>query len=191
MKSLIIGIAVTNLLFLLSSNSNFLIYGQEEKKQQDDLVFNVQGLTTSPTTKDFKISGNVWEKICPSNQCQIEEDEYSAYVVTPRPEDTDPSIFVSQTFYVHDNVTNKDLTPLQKKFAERHEISFSCGVNSVKDIIEQANNTIYKCSGDFTDIRKTNPEENDPTYYLKVDGTYDTQSDTLNATGNYDRQYPP
>lgn len=43
MKSLILGIVSTNLLFLLSSNSNVLVYAQEEKKQQDDLVFNVQG----------------------------------------------------------------------------------------------------------------------------------------------------
>jgi len=154
------------------------------------LVFNVEGLTESPTTKDFKIAGKVWDKICPSNQCQIEEDGYSFYVVTPSPEDTQPRIYTSMDFYVHDNVTNKDLTPLQKKFAERYQLGFSCGVDSVKDIIEQGDNITYKCSGEYTDIRKSNPEENDPTYYFKVDGTYDTQSDTLNATGNYDRQFP-
>lgn len=63
-------------------------------------------------------------------------------------------------------------------------------MNSVKDIIEQGNNIIYKCSSEYTDIRKSNPEENDPTYYFKADGTYDTLNDTLTATGNYDRQYP-
>lgn len=194
MLSLKTSLATIILTFVFIGCTEFesgnLAYAQEEKIQQNDLVFNVQGLTTSPTTKDFQISGNVWEKICPSNQCQIEEDEYSSYVVTPTPEDTDPSIFVSKSFYVHDPVTNKDLTPLQKKFAERYEISFTCGVNSVKDIIEQGNNIIYKCSSEYTDIRKSNPEENDPTYYFKADGTYDTLNDTLTATGNYDRQYP-
>ena len=41
----------------------------------------------------------------------------------------------------------------------------------------------------FTEIKESNAEENDPIYYFKVDGTYDTQSDTLTGTGNYDRQY--
>ena len=190
MKSLTVGVVVTSLLFLLSSNSNVLIYGQEEKKQQNDFVFNVQGLLSSPTTKDFQITGPAWEKICPSNQCQIEEIEYGLTVI-PNPQVDSLSVSKFLDFYVHDNITNKDLTPLQKKFAERYQLSFFCHVNSVKDIIEQANNTIYKCSGDSTDIRKSHPEETDPSYYFKVNGTYDTQSDTLNATGNYDRQYPP
>ena len=92
-------------------------------------------------------------------------------------------------FYIHDNVTNKDLTPLQKKFVERYQLSFSCGVNSVKDIIEQGNNTIYKCSGDFTSLSKFKPEDSDHTYYFRVKGSYDTQNDTLSATGVYDRQF--
>ena len=64
-----------------------------------------------------------------------------------------------------------DLTPLQKDFAERYDFTFSCNVNSVKDIIEQGDNIIYKCSGDYTDLQKSNPEENDPTYYFSVKGT--------------------
>jgi hypothetical protein len=189
MKSHIVGIVVTNLLFLLSSNSNVLTYGQEEKQQQNDLVFNVQGLTSSPTTKNFQLNGEVWNKVCPSNQCQMVEDEYSSYIVTPSPDDLDPRLYATMYFYVHDNVTNKDLTPLQKKFAERYEFSFSCYVHNAKDIIEQGNNTIYKCSGDSTSLRKYHAEENDHSHYFKVDGTYDSQSDTLNATGNYYRQY--
>jgi len=39
-------------------------------------------------------------------------------------------------------------------------------------------------------LQKSNPEENDPTYYFSVKGTYDTQNDTLSGTGEYDRQYP-
>jgi hypothetical protein len=151
----------------VTNTSNFYVYGQEEKKQ-DDLVFEVQGLKTSPTNKDFQINGKIWEKICPSNQCQMVQDEYSSYVVTPDPDDTDPSLYVTLYFYIHDNITNKDLTPLQKKFAERYELSFSCAVNSVKDIIEQGNNITYKCSGDYTSLRKYNQEDNDPTYYYSV-----------------------
>ena len=79
------------------------------------------------------------------------------YVVVPEPEDTDPSVYTSVYFYIRDNVTNKDLTPLQKNFAERYDLSFSCAVNSVKDIIEQGDNIIYKCSGDYTDLAKANP----------------------------------
>jgi hypothetical protein len=190
MKTLIIGVIVTCFLYLMSSNTNFFVYGQEEKKQQNDLIFQVSGLKTSPTNKDFQINGEIWKKICPSNQCQMVEDEYSSYVVTPDPDDTDPSLYVTLYFYVHDNITNKDLTPLQKKFAERYELSFSCNVNSVKDIIEQGNNIIYKCSGDYTSLRKYNQEDNDPTYYYSVEGTYDTESDTLIGTGEYDRQFP-
>jgi len=63
---------------------------------------------------------------------QVEEDEYSSYVVLPEPEDKDPSLYTSVYFYVRDNVTNKDLTPLQKDFAEKYDFTFSCNVNSVK-----------------------------------------------------------
>jgi hypothetical protein len=87
MKILIVGIFITGLLFFLSTNSDVLIYGQEEESK-NDLVFSVQGLQTSPITKDFQINGEVWEEICPSNQCQIEEDYYSTYIVTPDPSDT-------------------------------------------------------------------------------------------------------
>ncbi|HKQ21897.1 MAG TPA: hypothetical protein VJS91_07650, partial [Nitrososphaeraceae archaeon] len=124
-----------------------------------------------------------------SNQCQMVEDEYSSYVVTPSPDDTDPSLYTTMYFYIHDNVTNKDLTPLQKKFAERYEISFSCDVKNAKDIIEQGSNIKYKCSGDYTSLKKYNAEERDPTYYFSVEGTYDTENDTLTSTGGYDRQY--
>lgn len=189
MKGLIIGIVVWNLLFLFSSNSNVLVYGQEEKRQ-DDLVFNVQGLTTSPTTKDFQLNGEAWNKVCPSNQCQMVEDEYSSFAVTPSPDDQDPRLYTTLYLYIHDNVTNKDLTPLQKKFAERYDFSFSCYVTTAKDIIEQGNNTIYKCTGDSTSLRKYHAEDKDRTYYFNVEGTYDTQNDTLTATGTFDRQFP-
>jgi hypothetical protein len=161
----------------------------EGSDQEGDLVFEVENLSTSPTTKNFHIGGNVWEKICPSNQCQIEEDDYGLTWI-PDPEDETPDVSTFLDFYVHDDITNKDLTPLQKKFAERYQLSFFCYVDSVKDIVEQANTTLYKCSGDSTDISKSNKEDNDPTYYFEVEGTYDTQSDTLTAAGQYDRQYP-
>jgi len=176
-------------MFSVQVGTNAPAYSQGESNKQNDLIFDVESLSTFPITKNFQINGNVWDKICPSNQCQIEEIEYSSYVVTPGPDDTEPRIYTTLYFYVHDNLTNKDLTPLQKKFAERYELSFSCDVSSVKDIIEQGNNTIYKCSSDFTDVRKDNPEKTDHTYYFNVDGTYDTESDTLTATGKYDRQY--
>ena len=60
----------------------------------------------------------------------------------------------------------------------------------MKDIIELGDNIIYKCSGDYTSLQKSNPEQNDHTYYFSVTGTYDTQKDTLLGTGEYDRQYP-
>jgi hypothetical protein len=85
-------------------------------------------------------------------------------------------------------VTNKELTPLQKRFVERYELSISCDVNSVKDIIEQENNITYKCSSEYPDLSKSNSEENDPTYYFRLEGTYDIQNDTLTGTGEYDRQ---
>jgi hypothetical protein len=184
MKILVTGILVFSLL-MLSSNQDAFVLGQKAENK-DDLVFNVQGLSTSPTTSDFQINGKIWKEICPSNQCQIEELEYSSYVVTPSPEDDAPRIYTTLYFNVHDDITNKDLTPLQKKFAEKYELSFSCDVNSAKDIIEQGNNVIYKCSGDFTDLAKSNREKTDPMYFFKVEGTYDTQTDSLNATGKYD-----
>jgi len=174
-------------LFCLISNN--ITFGQEEEKKQNDMVFNVQGLNTSPTTKEFSLNNEIWKKVCPSNQCQMVEDEYSSYTVTPKPDDTDPSLFTTMYFYIHDNVTNKDLTPLQKKFAERYQLSFSCNVNNARDIIEQGSNVIYKCSGDYTSLNKYNAEEQDPTYYFSVEGTYDTENDTLTSTGEYDREY--
>ncbi len=165
-------------------------YSQQGTNEENDLVFEVQGLRTSPVVQKLEISGEVWEKVCPSNQCQVEEYEYSSYVVLPEPEDTDPRLYTSVYIYIHDDVTNKDLTPLQKNFAERYDLSFSCDVNSVNDIIEQGDNIIYKCSSDLTSLSKENPEENDPTYYFNVEGTYDTRNDTLTGTGEYDSQYP-
>jgi len=185
LKSVIIGIIVTNLLLLLSTNSTVVIYGQVAKSQQNDLVFNLQGLTTSPTTKDLQINGKIWKEICPSNQCQIEEDHYSSYVVTPKPGDKYPQIYTTLYFDVYDNVTNKDLTPLQKKIAERYELSFACYLHSAKDIIEQANNTIYKCSSYVTYLEKYNREKTEPYYWFDVEGKYDNQSDSLNATGKF------
>jgi len=176
---------VTNLLLLLSTNSIVVIYGQVAKNQQNDLVVNLQGLTTSPTTKDFQINGKIWKEICPSNQCQIEEDHYSSNVVPPKPGDKYPHIYTSLFFYVHDNVTNKDLTPLQKKFAERYWLFFSCDVHSAKDIIEQENNTTYKCSSSYANLAKSNSEKTDPRYWFDVEGKYDTQSDSLNLTGKF------
>jgi hypothetical protein len=172
------------------TETNKPVYLQGGSNLENDLVFEVQDLSTSPVIKNFQISGEVWKKVCPSNQCQMEEDEYSSYVVLPDPEDSAPRVYTSVYFYIRDDVTNKDLTPLQKNFAERYDMSFSCDVKSAKDIIEQGDNIIYKCSGDFTSLAKTNQEKNDPTYYFSVEGTYDTQNDTLTGTGEYDRQYP-
>jgi hypothetical protein len=165
-------------------------YSQQGTNEENDLVFEVQGLRTSPVVQKLEISGEVWEKVCPSNQCQVEEYDYSSYIVLPDPEDTGPRVYTSVYIYIRDDVTNKDLTPLQKNFAERYDLSFSCDVNSVKDIIEQGDTITYKCSSDFTSLSKENPEENDPTYYFNVEGTYETQNDTLTGTGEYDRQYP-
>src|SRR5215213_1383139 len=127
MKILIVGIFITGLLFFLSTNSDVFIHGQEEESE-NDLVFSAQGLKTSPITKDFQINGEVWEEICPSNQCQIDEDYYSTYVVTPEPSDTDPRLSITLYFYLHDDITNQDLTPIQKRFGERFDLSFSCSV---------------------------------------------------------------
>ncbi len=151
-----------------------------------DLVFNAQELKTSIITKEFKLDGEVWNEICPSGQCHIEEDRYSLYVVTPNSDDSSPRVYAMMWFDVHDNITNKNLTPLQKTFAERYQLSFSCSVNSVNDIIEQGNNVAYKCSGGSTFLQKQNKEDSDSTYFFKVEGTYDNQSDTLNSTGQLD-----
>ncbi len=188
MKSTVVGLAMTNLLLLLSTISG-AVYGQEDGKKQHDMVFNVQGLTSTPTTKEFQLNNEIWKKVCPSDQCQMVEDEYSSYVVTPSPDDTDPSLYTTMYFWIHDNVTNKDMTPLQKKFAERYELSFSCAVKNAKDIIEQGSNVIYKCSGDMTSLQKNHREDKDHTYYFNVKGTYDTENDTLTSTGEYTNQF--
>jgi hypothetical protein len=185
-KILVIGLLTVSLL-ILSIHQNIFVYGQKVANQ-DDLVFDVQGLKTSPTTKDFQIKGEVWDEICPPGQCEIEEDGYSLYVITPDLDVTTPRVYLSLNFFVHDNITNKDLTPLQKKFAERYQLSFACYVNSVNDIIEHGNNATYKCSNDSTFLKKENPEDTDSTYYFKTEGTYNNQSDTIVATGKYDRK---
>ena len=185
MKSLI-GVMMTTLMFLIATNPSALVYAQEGSSMKNDLVFEVQGLRTSPVIKDFQISGEVWEKICPSNQCQIEEDEY-ANITTPDADDDTPQVLVTLYFYVHDNITNKDLTPLQKKNVERYDLTVSCVVDSGKNVIEKANNLIYKCSSERTDLRKYDGEKKDPTFFFKIEGTYDTQADLLMATGKYVR----
>ena len=73
---------MTSLMFLIPIDTNTPVYSQEESNQENDLVFEVQSLRTTPITKNFQLSGEVWEKVCPSNQCQIEEDGYSSYNCT-------------------------------------------------------------------------------------------------------------
>jgi hypothetical protein len=183
MRTLIVG-ALMCLIFSLQISINSVAYSQEHSNTNNDLIFDVQNFTTSPVTKNFNISGDAWKKLCPSNQCQIEEKGYDPNTGVPEPEDTSPTIHTIFSLDIHDYVTNKDLTPLQKKFVESYTFYFSCGVNSVKDIIEQANNTIYKCE-DYSSLSKTNSEENDEIILFTVKGTYDTKNDTLNATGVY------
>ena len=55
MKILVIGILTVSVL-VLSINQNVFVYGQKVENQ-NDFVFNVQGLKTSPVTKDFQING--------------------------------------------------------------------------------------------------------------------------------------
>jgi hypothetical protein len=184
MKAILIGF-LTFLLFALSNNQSSFIFGQKVGSEPD-LVFNVQGLKTSPVTKEFQITGEVWDEICPSNQCQIEEYGYSSYIITPNPEDSAPRVYLMLDFFIHDDIANKNLTPIQKKFVERYVLSFSCSVKGVNDIVELGNNTVYKCSGDFTSLGKRNEEFSNVLYYYKVQGIYDNQSDTLNGTGQFD-----
>ncbi|MDP9210515.1 MAG: hypothetical protein M3N27_00810 [Thermoproteota archaeon] len=72
MKTLIPGILMTSLMFLIPIETNTPAYSQEESNQENDLVFEVQGLRTTPITKNLQLSGEVWEKVCPSNQCKID-----------------------------------------------------------------------------------------------------------------------
>lgn len=172
-------------MLIICNYESIITYGQNGGKQ-NDFVFNVEGVKTSPVIKDFQINGDVWDQICPSNQCQIETDEQYLFVGTPNFVDIVPRVFSMMWFYVHDNVTNKNLTPDQKNVVETYRLYFSCGVNGPSDIVEQGNNFIYKCSGNstFLGIDSENAEE----YYYTVEGSYDNHSDTLIATGKYDRK---
>ena len=104
MKTLIMGAVMTSIMFLIPINTNAPLYSQQESNQENDLVLEVQGLRTSPMTKNFQLSGEVWKKVCPSNQCHIEEDGYSSYIVIPEPEDTP---FVYHTIFLHSRQCDK------------------------------------------------------------------------------------
>jgi hypothetical protein len=182
MKILVIVMSMICMMLLILSNAN--IFAQNGNKQQNDLIFEVKDLRTSPITKNLEITGEVWKKICPSNQCQIEENEYSNITM---PDDANPHVFVTLNFYVHDNITNRDLAPIQKDIVERYDLKVACILNSSNNATEQGNDIIYKCSSGETDLQKYNREEKDSIYYFKIDGTYDTQSDTLTATGKFVR----
>ena len=173
------------LLLILLVNQSVLVYAQKVANE-NDLVFDAQGLKSSPTTKDFQINGKVWNEICPSNQCEIEGDGYSSFIETPDSGVTPPSIGLSLDFFVHDNIT-KNLTPLQKEPAERYVLAFSCNVNSEKDIIQQGNNATFNCSGNSF-LQKQNFTDSDSTYFFKTEGTYNNQSDAIVATGQFDRK---
>ena len=181
MKTLVIVVSMICMMLIMSSNAD--VFAQNGNKPQNDLVFEVQDLRTSPITKNLQITGEVWKKICPSNQCQIEEDGYSN--ITKSDDDATPHVFVTLNFYVHDNITNKDLTPIQKEIVERYNLKVACILNSASNASGQANNIMYKCSSGETDLQKYNREEKDSIYYFKIDGTYDTQSDILTAIGKF------
>ena len=55
MKILVAGAVMICLTFLFQINTNSVVYSQEESKEKNDLVFDVQDLSTSPVTKNFKI----------------------------------------------------------------------------------------------------------------------------------------
>ena len=56
---MVIGILTVSLL-VLSINQNVIVNGQIVGNQSD-LVFNVQGLKTSPVTKELQRNGEVWD----------------------------------------------------------------------------------------------------------------------------------
>lgn len=182
---LVLILFLTILLLIVPNHESIFAYGQKDGNQSD-FVFNVAGVKKSPVIKDFQIKGDVWDQICPSNQCQIETHEQYLFVGTPNLDDIVPRVFSMMWFYLHDNVTNKSSTQLQKNVVEIYRLYFSCGVNDPSDIVEQGNNLVYKCSGNSTFLGKDT--ENAEEYYFAVEGTYDNQTDTLSAAGKYDRK---
>lgn len=51
-----------------------------------------------------------------------------------------------------DPITNKDLTPIQKKFVERFGVGIVCSVKNAEDILElnDTQKVKYNCSDDNT-----------------------------------------
>ncbi|MGE5821898.1 MAG: hypothetical protein ACM31M_04875, partial [Nitrososphaerota archaeon] len=105
------------------------VYGQID---ESDLTLELEGID-NPMVKEFKINNDeVFNEICPSNQCTIEYTH--TFLDPPSPEINKYDIGYSIDFNLLDPITNKDLTPIQKKFVERFDVGITCFVKNVEDI---------------------------------------------------------
>jgi hypothetical protein len=155
--------------------SNFL-YGQET----NDIILEVEN-TTNPTIMTFEINDQESKKeICPSDKCTIEYTSEGSFSV-PNPETDDYLVSFIIDFDLHDNITNANLTPIQKSFAERYQLHAFCWVDDITDIIEKKGSLIYNC-GDEIKIDRIHDSHQ---WVYKSKGIYDTKTENFKMIGNF------
>ena len=151
----------------------------------EDLNLEMQDADNHDIIK-FQIPSTNYSQICPSNQCEI-EIIYS-YFGAPTPDDDSPIITVRIQFYLHDDITNSDLTPAQRLFIEKFDFNIWCDISNINQIIQDKDGeVVYHCDSDSGSVGPVESSSTLPTLYYSYKVVYDTKSETLKLSGKFDR----
>jgi hypothetical protein len=154
------------------------IYGQEKS----GIILEVENIT-NPQIITFEINDPESKKeICPSDKCIIEYTSDGTFSI-PDPETDNYYISFIIDFDLHDDITNANLTPIQKSFVERYQLHVFCSVVDVNNIIEKNGEVIYNCEGE-TNIQRIHDSY---TWVYQSKGIYDTKLENFKVNGEFNR----
>jgi len=168
---------------ILAISSILNIYAQEQNDTR--LILELEGLTETKIIK-FEIGEKVYKTICPSDQCSIEYTH--AFLSAPDPNTNDWGVGFAIDFNLHDDITNANLTAIQKKFVELFHLAIGCDVNNVRDIVEKDDRVIYHCNCGTADCGLAIVHAIKPTLYFYAKGVYDTKTENFKLVGNFDEK---
>jgi hypothetical protein len=155
----------------------------------EDLILEIQG-DDNPEILQFQIPSTNYSQVCPSNECNIEITH--TFLSGATPDDDSPTISVSIDFYLHDDITNANLTPAQKLFIEKFQFHLFCRISNIDEIVQdKEGNVVYHCAGNDSlggaSIAPKESSSNLPSLYYSYNLSYDTKTETLKLNGKLDR----
>ncbi len=181
------------ILGIMVSLSNYFsqnIYSllQPEEKVTDFLL-EVQNASTIPFVKQFAIENEVYDQICPDDQCSIKYSPHSSSNFS-LPSDNYPFMYHSFHFKINYNQSDSENSPIKEytKKLKNHQINFltggsTCFIDFHKSIINEKQR-IYYCEDDGVDTSITRIYDNKRWYYDTIE-KYDAESDLFTLKGNF------